>query len=357
MTNQSKKADLCLSSIVEPLLVWFADNKRSLPWRDDPTPYHVWQSEIMLQQTRIEAVLPYYHRFLAVCPTVEALACVEDEGLMKLWEGLGYYSRARNLKKAAAEIVAAHGGELPCDYNALRALPGIGAYTAGAIASIAYGLPEPAVDGNVLRVITRLSGDRSDIAKEATKKAVTAALREIYPVGKDAADLTQGLMELGQRVCIPNGEPHCKECPLSIFCRARAMNATDVIPVKSQKKPRRIEQRNVLLLICDNKIALRKREASGLLAGLWEFPNEESADEAQVQAFLREHGIAALSLGRDIAATHIFTHIEWHMQGYVVVCAQQSEHFVWATSEQLAGEYAVPSAYRAYVKRALTLLA
>jgi A/G-specific adenine glycosylase len=250
-----------------------------------------------------------------------------------------------------------YNGYLPANFDALRALPGIGAYTAGAIASIAYGLPEPAVDGNVLRVVTRLTGCTNDITKDATKRSVTEALRAIYPSGTAAGDLTQALMELGQKTCIPNGEPHCNECPLSIFCRARAMNATDVIPVKSQKKPRRIEQRNVLLLICDNKIALRKREASGLLAGLWEFPNEESADEAQVQAFLREHGIAALSLERDIAATHIFTHIEWHMQGYIATCAQRSEHFVWATAEQLTGEYAVPSAYRAYVKRALTLLA
>ncbi|MBQ7319887.1 MAG: A/G-specific adenine glycosylase, partial [Clostridia bacterium] len=273
------------------------------------------------------------------------------------WEGLGYYSRARNLKKAAVEIVAAHGGELPCSYDALRALPGIGAYTAGAIASIAYGLPEPAVDGNVLRVITRLSGDRSDITKETTKKAVTAALREIYPVGKDAADLTQGLMELGQRVCIPNGEPHCKECPLGAFCRARAEELTDVIPVRTQKKPRKIQPRTILLLICGDKVALRKRGASGLLAGLWEFPGMDGhISDAQLAEELSALGIAAEQAERGTDAVHIFTHIEWHMQAYVIRCTEEAPNFTWVTKEALMGEYAVPSAYRAHVKQIAALL-
>ena len=197
-----------LSSTVEPLLAWYGQYRRSLPWRDAPTPYHVWLSEIMLQQTRIEAVIPYYERFLAAYPTVAQLAAADDERLMKLWEGLGYYSRARNLKRAAKQVVEQYGGELPADYTALRALPGIGAYTAGAIASIAFGLPEPAVDGNVLRVVTRLTADERDIMKESTKKGVTEALRAVYPTEPaEAAAMTQALMELGERVCIPSGEP------------------------------------------------------------------------------------------------------------------------------------------------------
>ena len=201
---------------------WYRAEGRELPWRTDPSPYHVWLSEIMLQQTRIEAVIPYYERFLAVCPTVTALSEVDDEVLMKLWEGLGYYSRARNLKKAAKQVVEQHGGELPADYAALRALPGIGAYTAGAIASICFGLPEPAVDGNVLRVVTRLTADESDITKEATKRAVTEALRAVYPTEPDqAAAMTQALMELGERVYIPGGVPRCAECPLGASCLAR----------------------------------------------------------------------------------------------------------------------------------------
>ena len=311
----------------------------------------------MLQQTRIEAVLPYYDRFLSVCPTVTALSRVDDGTLMKLWEGLGYYSRARNLKKAATVIVDQYAGVLPADYEALRALPGIGAYTAGAIASIAYGLPEPAVDGNVLRVITRLSGCTEDITKESTKRAITATLREIYPTGARASDLTQAIMELGQRVCIPNGEPHCKECPLGAFCCARTQQLTDVIPVKTPKKPRRQEQHTILLLLCGDKVAIRKRGSTGLLAGLWEFPAlcgypEKAELLDTLQALCGEIS----SLCRDVDAVHIFTHVEWHMQAYVVQCAAESENFVWVSQSELADKYAIPSAFRAYVKRIDALL-
>ena len=346
-----------LSSALEPLIAWFSEHRRSLPWRDDPTPYHVWLSEIMLQQTRIEAVLPYYERFLSVCPTVTALSEVDDGTLMKLWEGLGYYSRARNLKKAAAVIVKEHGGVLPADYEALRALPGIGAYTAGAIASIAYGLPEPAVDGNVLRVITRLVGCTEDITKESTKRTITATLREIYPAGERASDLTQAIMELGQRVCIPNGEPHCRECPLGAFCCARMQELTNVIPVKAQKKPRRQEQLTILLLLCGDKVAIQKRGSTGLLAGLWEFPALRwYPKEAELQEALHALCGEVDTPGRDVDAVHIFTHVEWHMQAYVVRCATESENFVWVSRSDLAERYAVPSAFRAYVKRIDALL-
>lgn len=346
-----------LTSLVEPLLAWYESERRPLPWRDDVSPYHVWLSEIMLQQTRIEAVIPYYERFLSVYPTVAALAAADDEQLMKLWEGLGYYSRARNLKKAAVRIVEQHGGELPADYNALCALPGIGAYTAGAIASIAFGLPEPAVDGNVLRVMTRLTADTSDIMKESTKRAVTAALREVYPTEpSDAACMTQALMELGERVCLPNGEPRCDECPLGFACRARAKGLTGQIPVRSPKKPRRIEMRTVFILVSDGRIALVKRPPSGLLAGLWEFPCVAAPmDKAQAAAHLRACGVRVRKLEKTVDAIHIFTHIEWHMQGYIAKCdglidEWDSRPLTLVTPDELKSSYALPSAYRAYLK-------
>ncbi|MBQ7339012.1 MAG: A/G-specific adenine glycosylase [Clostridia bacterium] len=351
--------------MVEPLLQWYEDNKRSLPWRDDPTPYHVWLSEIMLQQTRIEAVLPYYARFLAACPSVANLATIDDEALMKLWQGLGYYSRARNLKRAAQQIMEKYDGIFPADYNALRALPGVGPYTAGAIASIAFGLPEPAVDGNVLRVVMRLCGDPSDIMAESVKRQITAKLRTIYPKKKEhAAALTQAIMELGQRVCIPNGEPHCESCPLGLLCVARANGLTDSIPYRAPKKPRRVQARTILLPYCADtgadgrqtlRFALRKRPPKGLLSGLWEFPGlDGTLDPAQVcRAAQALCGISEVhSLTTAPTAVHIFTHIEWHMTAYLLHCTPSSDEggLTWASLSQLRDTYAVPSAFRAYLQ-------
>ena len=348
---------MSLSVITRPLIDWYQKNARDLPWRRSPTPYHVWISEIMLQQTRIEAVIPYYERFLSVYPTVAALAAADDEQLMKLWEGLGYYSRARNLKKAAVCIVEQHGGELPADYAALRSLAGIGTYTAGAIASIAFGLPEPAVDGNVLRVITRLCADRADITKETTKRRITEQLREIYPQEPSgAAAMTQSLMELGERVCLPNGEPHCDACPLGLLCQARAKGLIDDIPVRTPKKPRRIEPRTVFLIVADGKIALVKRPSHGLLAGLWEFPcAAEHMSERAAAALLTERGARIRTLERTSDATHIFTHIEWHMQGYIALCDRpfadwNGNELTFVTRDELKSSYALPTAYRAYLR-------
>ena len=359
-----EKQSLDFSAIVDPLLVWYADHRRALPWRDDPTPYHVWISEIMLQQTRIEAVLPYYHRFLAACPDVASLASLDDDALMKLWQGLGYYSRARNLKKAAQVIMEQHGGQFPCDYTALRALPGVGDYTAGAISSIAFGLPEPAVDGNVLRVIMRLAADSADILADSVKKQVRDQLRAIYPRQvEQAAAMTQALMELGQRVCIPNGQPHCDECPLGAFCMARAADLTDSIPYRSPKKPRRIEERTILLLCrkepqndgtCIMRYAIRKRAPKGLLASLWEFPSMDgylSASDVQnaVQAIYAP--LTAMDIQTAAEAVHIFSHIEWHMRGYRLLCQGDcvDGELIWASADELRTIYALPSAFRAYL--------
>lgn len=341
-----------LALAVPRLCCWFDENRVSMPWREDPTPYHIWISEIMLQQTRIEAVIPYYHRFLAELPTVQALSEVSDERLMKLWQGLGYYSRARNLKKAAEVIVRDYGGSLPQDAATLRRLPGIGDYTAGAIASIACGHPEPAVDGNVLRVVMRLYACDADIMQQSTRRAVTEALREVYPAGKDAALLTEGLMELGEQICIPNGVPRCEHCPIRAYCVAATGGTPERYPTRIVKKERRIEKKTVLLLCCDGRYAIRRRSESGLLGGMWEFPNIEGfATFSEIGSFLREHNCQPSIPNACGAAKHIFSHVEWHMTGYTVECGQAGSDFVWATPEELQMTYAIPTAFRVYLKK------
>ena len=332
-----------------PLIAdWDAAVRRPLPWRLAPTPYRVWISEIMLQQTRIEAVIPYYERFLAALPDIPALAAVEDEALMKLWEGLGYYSRARNLKKAAALLVERFGAALPASAEELRKLPGIGEYTAGAIASLAFGLPEPAVDGNVLRVLSRLLADERDVLSPAVRREAAALLRCSYPSGEAAGRVTEGLMELGETVCVPSGEARCALCPLRALCRAAAENAVERFPVRSAAKERRVEERTVLLLRCGGKTAIRRREEKGLLAGLWEFPSLEGfASEAS----LRERYPDALSVTPCGEARHLFTHIEWRMRGFSLELPRELPELVWETPEAIRGRYSLPSALKYYLKR------
>lgn len=337
-----------LQQLPTPLLYWYRANARSLPWRDDPTPYHVWLSEIMLQQTRVEAVKPYYLRFLRAYPDIPALANAQEEQLHKLWQGLGYYSRVRNLKKCAQQIMERHGGQMPADVRQLQKLAGIGPYTAGAIASIAFGLPEPAVDGNVLRVVTRLCADTGDIADQRVKERIAQELRAVYPPA-DSAAFTQALMELGALVCVPNGAPHCEVCPLCEFCGS-AGGAWRDIPHKSPKKARKTERRTVYLLSCDGKYALVKRPASGLLAGLWEFVSAKQGSEAEhsILEQLREHTVGEKQyLGE---AKHIFTHLEWHMSGWAIRTDALLPGFVWVSPRELKEEYAVPSAYRYFMK-------
>ncbi len=329
-----------LNKIVQPLLGWYDENKRDLPWRHDPTPYRVWISEIMLQQTRVDPVIPYYLRFMEVLPDVEALADAPEDHLMKLWEGLGYYSRARNLQKAAKEVVKQK--SFPSDFEGWRALPGIGEYTAGAICSIALGLPTPAVDGNVLRVLSRVIGSYDDIASPAVKRRFTEELRKIYPSGR-TSEFTQGLMELGAIVCLPNGVPLCEKCPLQKLCVANKEQLTDAIPVKAPKKQRKIEQRTVLLLRCGKKIALNRRPGKGLLANLWEFPNVLlHLSETELEAY---HPYAIKRLPD---STHIFTHIEWQMIGYEIWVEKTVDEYQWATIDEVLSQKAIPSAFRCY---------
>ena len=247
-----------LEQLPIPLLTWYREHARVLPWRSDPTPYHVWLSEIMLQQTRVAAVMEYYRRFLAALPTVADLAAVEEDQLMKLWQGLGYYNRARNLQKAARQVMEDWGGAFPRTYQDLRTLAGVGDYTAGAIASIAFGEDVPAVDGNVLRVVTRITGDTGDITRADTKERIRAALADILPRGM-AGEFNQAMMDLGATVCLPNGAPLCGQCPAEGFCTAHREERTGELPVKAAKRPRRVEERTVFLLFHGGRVALRRR--------------------------------------------------------------------------------------------------
>lgn len=340
-----------LRPMVTPLINWYQQNKVLLPWREGRDPYRIWISEIMLQQTRIEAVIPYYHRFLTEIPDVETLANIPDDRLMKLWEGLGYYSRARNLKRAAQTIMSEYDGTIPTEAPTLRKLTGIGDYTAGAIASIAFGKPEPAVDGNVLRVGMRLLGRYDDIALPATKKLMTEWLRTIYPEGEAAGNLTEGIMELGERICIPNGEPLCNNCPLAHFCEAKKQNLTDILPVKSPKKARKEEYYTILLFHSSKGFALQKRPKSGLLAGLWEYPSMVGyQEEQQVKLFAETLGLAPTNILPCGNASHIFTHVTWNMQGYLIECENAITDFTWKPAELISEEYAIPTAFRFYQK-------
>lgn len=340
-----------LMQMVVPLLNWFYQNKRNLPWRQDPTSYHVWLSEIMLQQTRVEAVIPYYNRFLERLPNVSSLAQVEDEELMKLWQGLGYYNRARNLKKAAQQAVSQYGGDLPADYEKLLKLPGIGSYTAGAIASIAFGIARPAVDGNVLRVISRILGSGDDISQVKVKKKMEDQLLEIMPLQKPG-DFNQSLMELGALVCVPNGEPHCGECPVSGICLAHCQGKTAEIPFKAPKKPRRIEERTILLIRWKNKFAIQKRPSSGLLANLYEFPGiEGTLTGEQLTDYLIRTGENSFTAEPLPASRHIFSHVEWRMIAYYVVLRKKkSDSFQFFDRKEILENLAIPSAFSAYLK-------
>ncbi len=329
------------------LLPWFAENARDLPWRKDREPYHVWLSEIMLQQTRVEAVKPYYHRFLEQLPDAQSLADCDDELLMKLWEGLGYYSRARNLKKAARVIGEQYHGEFPETYEGLRALPGVGDYTAGAVGSICFGLPEPAVDGNVLRVIARICADGRCVDDASVKNAIRDALRVVYRQTENRCALTQAMMELGATVCIPNGEPKCDLCPCRAICQSRKEGTVMEYPVRKQKKPRKIEEYTMFVLRCGDEIALRKRPDKGLLAGLWELPHTDG--HSTIQQALDIAGkwgckpYEAVSLRK---CTHIFTHIEWHMTAVYLLCGVKPVDFTWVSLRSLAEDTALPTAFR-----------
>lgn len=328
---------------------WYGENKRDLPWRKDKEPYHVWVSEIMLQQTRVEAVREYYTRFMKELPTVKALAQADEQTLLKLWQGLGYYNRIRNMHKAAAVVEEDFGGEFPKSYEEIKTLPGIGDYTAGAIASICFDQRIAAVDGNVLRVMSRLCEDYEDIKSAAMKKRIAAYLAALYPK-RDCGDFTQGLIELGALVCVPNGPPKCNLCPVRSYCKARAAGTTNQLPVKSSKKERKKVKKTVFLLHCGGKIAVRKRGKGGLLAGLYEFPNvdqELSTEEAVKQ--VEDWDCHPRDLQRKAEHRHIFTHVEWDMTGYYFSCDSENEEFQWVSESEMEKEIPLPSAFGYFI--------
>ena len=329
------------------ILPWYHTAKRELPWRQTKEPYRVWLSEIMLQQTRVEAVKGYYARFLEALPTVEALASCDDEQLHKLWEGLGYYSRVRNLKKAAQEIITKHAGKFPRKYEQVLALPGIGEYTAGAICSICFDAPTPAVDGNVLRVASRLLDDATPIDLPDQKRKIREALQAVYP--SQAGDFTQALMELGATLCGPNRKPECGKCPCKDFCLGYIRGTAEQLPVKLPKRTRRVEDRTVFVLCCDGKYALKKREDAGLLAGLWQFPDvpgKLTLEEAM--AHIRGFGLEVTDVRRQLERSHIFTHIRWDMTGYYLDVKAPTGDFVWMTAAEITEKAALPTAYRQF---------
>lgn len=345
-----------LDQIAGPLLTWYDKGRRILPWREEPTPYHVWLSEIMLQQTRVEAVKPYYDRFLKALPDIRSLAEVDEEQLLKLWEGLGYYNRARNLKKAAMTIMSDYGGEMPGQYDELCKLSGIGSYTAGAISSIAFGNPVPAVDGNVLRILSRLRVDDRDILDAKVRKSIEEELRGVMPADRPG-DFNQALMELGAMVCIPNGMAKCEECPWKHLCEARKQSRIAEFPKKAPKKPRSIEKKTILVIQDAEKVALHKRPDKGLLAGMYEFPSMEGhREEEEVIEYLKQLGLQPLRIRKLEDTKHIFTHKEWHMSGYAIrvdeLCKPPNRDttgdFLFIDPVETKSNYPIPSAFAAY---------
>ncbi|MBP3395612.1 MAG: A/G-specific adenine glycosylase [Clostridia bacterium] len=336
-----------------PILPWYEKNRRDLPWRHTKDPYRIWVSEIMLQQTRVEAVIPYYERFLNALPTVAALAAAPEAQILKLWEGLGYYSRVRNMQKAARTVMEVHNGVFPTTFEGIRALCGIGEYTAGAIASFAFDLPYPAVDGNVLRVAARLLAFEEDVLAPTSKKQLTAAVAAAQPEDH-AADFNQAMIELGATVCLPNGVPKCEDCPLRAVCRAHAEGKEIALPIRRKPAPRKKERRTVWILRCGDRIALRRRPESGLLAGLFEpFCCEGHQTPSEIAATLTQWGTSPLRIAPLGEAKHIFTHLEWHMVGFEVIIPEDGMDFVpselfFAPREEIDVQYALPSAYRAY---------
>ncbi|MDO4614695.1 MAG: A/G-specific adenine glycosylase [Lachnospiraceae bacterium] len=346
------------SDFVKPLLLWYNDHARDLPWRQTRDPYRIWVSEIMLQQTRVEAVKVYYDRFLEALPDIRALAEVPEERLLKLWEGLGYYNRVRNMQRAACMIRDEFQGEFPDTEEAVLSLPGIGSYTAGAVLSIAFGVPLPAVDGNVLRVMSRLTASYDDIAKPAVRKALESELRTLLTENENTAPglFNQAVMELGATICGPNRSPDCAACPISSFCRAHREGIEEELPVKTGKKARRIEEITVLLIRDGEKTAIRKRQEGKLLGGFYEFPNLSGRkDQDEVRAYLNAQGLDAVHIRPLQDAKHIFTHVEWKMSGYLISLGMQgaekaAEDLCFVETKELEQRYPLPSAFRAYAK-------
>ena len=342
-----------LREAVEPVIQWYRENHRDLPWRNTRDPYRIWVSEIMLQQTRVEAVKRYYERFLSELPTVKELAEVPEDRLMKLWEGLGYYNRVRNMQKAARQVMEEYQGEFPHTYDTIRSLAGIGNYTAGAVSSFAFGIPKPAVDGNVLRVLSRILASEEDIMKAGVRSWMERAVEEVIPE-QNASDFNQGLIELGALICVPNGDPRCRECPAAGLCLAREKGIQTRLPVKAKAKARRIEKRTILIFRDARGVAIRKRPSRGLLAGLYELPNVEGhLTGRQAADYGKSIGLMPVRVRKLEDAKHIFSHVEWHMIGYEMLVDELEKscgaEMIFAKKEELETVYSIPSAFESYM--------
>jgi A/G-specific adenine glycosylase len=343
--------DINFKLFQQQLLKWYDLNLRKLPFRTNPTPYRVWISEIMLQQTRVDTVLPYFERFIQKVPNIQALAEISDDKLLKLWQGLGYYNRAKNLKKTATIILADYNGLFPSDPKILQSLPGIGPYTAGAIASIAFGKKISAIDGNVLRVISRMTAITHNIKEKSVKKEIETIVENNLPKQR-IGDYNQALMELGATICLPYEQAKCSVCPVYSFCNAYKQNIVSLLPIREKKKPRKKELRTIFIIKNGNSYALLQRSKTGLLAGLYEFPNVLGHNTRKENLLLLNswdmdiENITALKNTK-----HIFTHIEWHMIAYMVDAKNiKSNKFIWATKEEIIKSYSIPSAFKAYMR-------
>ena len=336
-------SDFSFQRIPAPLLFWYQQNKRDLPWRKNPTAYQVWVSEIMLQQTRVEAVKEYYARFMAELPTIQDLADCPEEKLLKLWEGLGYYNRVRNMQKAAKQVLAFYGGELPKDKSALLSLSGIGSYTAGAICSIAYGQPTAAVDGNVFRVAARLEENPTPISKPAYRKYLEESLSAVYPsTEKECSDFTQSLFELGALVCKPQN-PDCNACPLQHLCKAHQNGSVAEYPVLPEKKAKRKENVYVFFIETPQGFCIRRRE-TGVLKGMNEFPSQVYFDGETPEKILNEWGMYEFNEIKREKFTHIFTHIRWDMT--CVWVRTESAPFDVYTLDEIEETISLPTAFK-----------
>ena len=346
---------MVLEEIVQPLVKWYRDNKRILPWRDKDNAYYTWVSEIMLQQTRVEAVKPYFQRFITELPDIQSLAECPEEKLLKLWEGLGYYNRVRNMQEAAKTVKDEYNGRLPEDDQALLSLKGIGSYTAGAIASIAYGEKVPAVDGNVLRVISRITESTEDISRQSVRRKIEQQVSQIMP-SDCPGDFNQALMELGAVICVPNGQAKCAECPIAFTCLAHRHDKVDMIPVKAPKKARTQDNRTVFIIQDGECTAIRKRPEKGLLAGLYELPNLEGyLSEEEILSWVEEQDLTPLQIVPLVDAKHIFSHVEWDMKGYLIRVAALEESadpkMIFAEIREVEKEYPIPAAFQAYAEQ------
>ena len=336
-------------SFTRSVVDWYDAGHRKLPWRETRDPYRIWISEIMLQQTRAETVVSYYERFLARYPTVQALALSDEQELLKCWEGLGYYSRARSLRLAALEIVKANGGELPADVQKLRALPGIGDYTAGAIASIAFGIPAAAVDGNVERVLCRYDAVQEEVGTPAVRRRIAARAQELVPADRPGA-FANAMMELGATVCTSRN-PACLMCPVRDGCRGLAQGLAAELPRKARKKPQRVERRAVLLVLAEGRVLVVQRREK-LLGGLYVFPDvllgDGPADPSALCAQMDALGLETAYDGALGSARHVFTHIIWEMEIFALAARRCGpvDGGRWVTAQELSG-LPLPTAVKA----------